>query len=51
MIESGIARREKFGEILNKLSKKGLAPDVGRLELLKVMRGEGSGVRKVKAEK
>ncbi len=49
--KSGLARREKFGEVLDKLSKKGIPGDVARLELLKVMRGEGSEVLRVKAEK
>ncbi len=51
LTKSGLARREKFGEVLEKLLKKGIPPDVARLELLKVMRGEGSEILKVKAEK
>lgn len=48
LTKSGIARREKFGELLDKLTEKGVPADVARSELLKVMRGEGSELLKVK---
>lgn len=47
----GIERRKKFGELTNKLSSKGIPFETARLELLKVMRGEGSELLKVKAIK
>ncbi|MBI4948604.1 MAG: oxidoreductase [Deltaproteobacteria bacterium] len=44
--EEGLSRRERFGDILKILTDKGVAFDVGRGELLKVMRGEESALIK-----
>lgn len=41
---SGLKRREKFQELLAKLTAHGLDPAVARTELLKVVRGETSDV-------
>lgn len=41
---SGLKRREKFQELLAKLTAHGLDPAVARTELLKVVRGEQSEV-------
>jgi transcriptional regulator NrdR family protein len=40
--ETGLKRRKKFGELLEKLTKAGYTVDVARDELLKIMRGEES---------
>ena len=47
----GLERRKKFGELINKLSSKGIPAETARFELLKVMRGEGSELLKVKSNK
>ncbi len=49
LTKAGLQRREKFGELLDKLSKKGISPEKSRPELLKVMKGKGSKLLKVKA--
>jgi hypothetical protein len=46
--ETGIKRREKFGELLDRLTHKGFSMKTAREELLKVMRGEGSKLLKIK---
>jgi hypothetical protein len=45
---AGLARREKFSELMNRLTKSGFSPEIAREELLKIMRGEGSDLLKVK---
>lgn len=40
--EAGLRRRTKFGEIIERLVTRGVAREVARVELLKLMRGEGS---------
>jgi hypothetical protein len=47
----GIKRREKFGELIDKISSKGIPYETARRELLKVMRGEGSELLKVTCKK
>ena len=42
--KEGLARRKKFGELLEFLEKNGLEPDIAREELLKVARGGSSEV-------
>lgn len=42
--ETGLTRRTKFGNLLDKLVERGVAPTVARLELLRVLRGETSEV-------
>jgi hypothetical protein len=44
---SGLKRREKFGELMDRLVAGGLEAQTARAELLKVMRGEGSKVLKI----
>ncbi len=44
----GLKRREKFGELMDRLVKAGFEAQTARGELLKVMRGEGSKLLKVK---
>lgn len=39
---SGLARRERFGELMKMLGEAGIEGPVARLELLKLMRGEAS---------
>lgn len=46
--EKGIKRRQKFEEILCRLADDGFSKEVIREELLKIMRGEGSDILKVK---
>jgi hypothetical protein len=48
---AGIGRREKFGEILERLTGSGIAYETARNELLKVMRGDGSELLRVKPSK
>ncbi len=40
----GLRRREKFGQLLELLKQSGVDANVGRQELLKVMRGENSEI-------
>lgn len=40
--EAGLRRRTKFGELVERLVVRGIARDVARAELLKILRGEGS---------
>lgn len=42
--EAGLARRRKFGELLDHLIGKGLERQVARAELIKVLRGEKSDI-------
>lgn len=44
---AGLKRREKFGEILDKLVRAGYDAGTARTELIKVMRGEGSNLLKI----
>jgi len=44
---AGIRRREKFGELVQRLCKNGYPAETVRRELLKIMRGEGSDLLKV----
>lgn len=44
----GLERRRKFGELLDKLTASGVEAETARAELLKVMKGEGSKILKVK---
>ncbi len=46
---AGIKRREKFSELLERLTGKGILYETARRELIKVMHGEGSPLLKVKA--
>lgn len=48
---TGIGRREKFGEILERLTGSGISHETARNELLKVMRGDGSELLRVNASK
>lgn len=41
---AGLARRERFGELMKMLEDSGIEGPVARLELLKVMRGEQSAL-------
>lgn len=41
---AGLARRERFGELMKMLEDSGIEGSVARLELLKVMRGEQSAL-------
>lgn len=50
LTKSGIERRKKFGELLNKLTQKGIAHETARAELLKVMQGKGSEILRVKPD-
>ncbi|MBU0996392.1 MAG: oxidoreductase [Proteobacteria bacterium] len=45
---AGLKRRQKFEELLNRLTNNGFAAQTARDELLKIMRGEGSDLLKVK---
>lgn len=45
---AGLKRRKKFGELIDRLVDKGFTAEISRNELLKVMRGEGSELLKVK---
>lgn len=42
--EVGLNRRKKFGEMLDMIVAKGIERDVGRVELLKLLRGEHSEI-------
>ena len=42
--ESGVERRELFGELIDSLSAEGVAPEVARAELLVVLAGQPSAV-------
>ncbi len=44
----GLKRREKFGALMDRLVEGGMEMETARTELLKVMRGEGSKVLKIK---
>lgn len=46
--QRGIKRRQKFEEILDRLTAAGYSKEVAREELLKIMRGEESDILKVK---
>lgn len=46
---SGLKRRKKFDELLNRLVDKGFTAETARDELLKIMRGEGSELLKIKS--
>lgn len=48
--EGGLKRRAKFDELLIRLEKAGFSNEVAREELLKVMRGQGSKLLKVKKD-
>ena len=44
--EAGIRRRQRFGELIELLINEGIERDVARMELLKFMHGEESGIVK-----
>ena len=44
--EKGLARRKKFGEMLDYLESQGLEFEIARVELIKVLRGENSEILK-----
>ncbi len=46
---AGIKRREKFGELLDRLIDLGISYETARRELIKVMHGGGSPLLKIKA--
>lgn len=46
--KAGIARRIKFQELMDKLIHKGIDQDTARIELLNVMRGQGSKLLRIK---
>lgn len=45
---AGLKRRKKFAEIIERLEKAGFTADIARLELLKIMKGQGSSLLNVK---
>lgn len=49
--EAGLRRRQKFGELIEILINKGIERDAARIELLKFMHGQESGIVKAMLQK
>lgn len=47
LTKAGIQRREKFGELLDRLVESGVESETARSELLKVLQGKGSRLLKI----